>query len=127
MSKGGVFMEDQITTAQETNPTPAIRHKNKIGLPLIALGLELVPIPLMFLSSLFESSSSLLLSFLLLLVALLPVAGLVAGIFALSRGKKRIGTAGMVLSIIAVALPVLIVILSLVFFIVALPAALTNM
>jgi len=88
-------------------------RKNGIGLPIIALGLDLAPVLIVILSSTLRGTTA----FVLLFVVLLPVAGLITGIFSLSLGKGRIGKPGKVLAIIAISLPLALVIFILVIFI----------
>ena len=88
-------------------------RKNEIGLPLLALGLDLAPVLIVILSSIIRGTTA----FVLLFAVLLPVAGLITGIAALTLGKGRIGKPGKVLSIIAISLPLALVIFILVIFI----------
>lgn len=94
-------MENQSIDASDANSMTTIKHKNEIGLPLIALFLDFAPVLLVFLGSLVRGLSSAA----LLLALLLPVAGLITGIVSLSRGKARIGIVGKILAIIAIVLP----------------------
>jgi len=99
---GGLFiMENQSIDASDANSMTTIKHKNEIGLPIIALCLDFAPVLLVFLGSLVRGLSSAA----LLLALLLPVAGLITGIVSLSRGKARIGIVGKILAIIAIVLP----------------------
>lgn len=100
-------MNNQSDTSHDTN------HKDEIALPLIALGLDLLPVPLIFLSSLGLGMASLV----SLLIILSPIAGLITGISALSRGKARIGLSGKILAIIAVSLPLAAAVFIIIFFI----------
>ena len=88
-------------------------RRNGIVLPLIALGLDLAPIPIVFLGSITRGLTSVPFLF----VVLFPIAGLITGIFSLARGKGRIGNTGKVLAIIAISLPLTLVIFVLAFFI----------
>ena len=98
-------------TQNEAMPAP-IQRKTGIGLPLIALGLVLLPVVLLFITSLIREA----IPFINLLVILLPVAGLITGAIELIKGKARIGLAGKIIAIIAVALPLACVAAILVFF-----------
>jgi len=51
-----------------------------------------------------------------LLAILFPIAGLITGIAALRQGKEQIGRAGKIIAIIAIALPLLFVLLVILFF-----------
>jgi len=88
-------------------------RKNGLGLPIIALGLDLVPVLIFFLNSLIRGLTS----FALLLLVLLPVAGLVTGIVSLSLGKGKISIIGKTLAIIAISLPLVCVAFIIVIFI----------
>jgi len=88
-------------------------QKNKIGLPLIALGLDFLPVLLVYINSLTQGA----ISFILLLIVALPIAGLITGIVALSQGKGKIGIVGKIIAIIAIALPVIVIALIVIFFI----------
>jgi len=87
-------------------------HVPKIGLPLIALCLDLVPIVIIWLSSLFQFSFS----FFWLIAVLSPIAGLIAGVASLRRGKAQIGLIGKIIAIIAIATPLSAVAFVLIFF-----------
>jgi hypothetical protein len=84
-------------------------EKHEIGLPLIALGLVIVPVLIGFLLGALLSAA--LPSFVFLFLVLLPIAGMITGIFSLSRGKDRLGLAGKVLAIAAISLPAIFIIL----------------
>ena len=100
------------------------KHEIKITLPLVALGLDFVPIFFFFLLFFIDAfgqstfAGTILSSpAVLLLVLLSPAAGLIAGVIALNQGKKRIGRLGKTLAVIAVILPISAVIFIIVFFI----------
>ncbi|MCL1805474.1 MAG: hypothetical protein FWG28_05700 [Clostridiales bacterium] len=82
-----------------------------LGLPLIALGLDLLPVLVITLSRRSLSSFS------LLFLIMLPVAGVVTGVFALRRGRGGRYVAGNIISVVAVALPVIFVAIVLTIFI----------
>jgi len=88
-------------------------HKNKIGVPLIASVLSISPILIISIGSFGFA----LMSYAYLFLILCPIAGLIMGIISLIQGKKRIGLAGMIFAVIAVALPLAMVALILVVFI----------
>ena len=106
-------MKNKITDSQDQNSMTTIHRKNEIGLPLLALGLDLIPILLVFLSSLGLGLPS----FVLLFMVLSPIVGLITGVISLSRGKERIGIVGKILAITAIALPLILVIIIVIFFI----------
>jgi hypothetical protein len=112
---GGVFMDKQIVEAQDTNAVTTTERKNEIGLPLIALGMSFFPVLLFFMNifGLEVTLPSVLLPF----VIMLPLAGLITGTVSLSRGKERIGIAGKIIAIIAVALPLALIACIIVIFI----------
>ena len=88
-------------------------RKNGLGLPIIALGLDLVPVLVIFLNSIMRGFTAVALLF----VVLFPVAGLITGIAALTLGKGKISRIGKTLSIIAISLPLAVVLFVLVIFI----------
>ena len=88
-------------------------RKNGLGLPIIALGLDLAPVLLIFLYSITRGATA----FVLLFAVLFPIAGLITGIVYLSQGKGKIGSIGKILAIIAISLPLAVVLLFLVIFI----------
>lgn len=92
-------MNNQPNDAQDTNTEAGIRRYN-IALPLAALALDLLPVLLGFLGTrgIYIPMQS-------LLAILSPTMGLLTGIFALNQGKARIGLAGKIIAIVAIALP----------------------
>ena len=90
-----------------------IKATQGIGLPLIALGLDLISVVLYYLGSLTNLS----ISFILLLILFAPIAGMITGVVSLIRGKGRMGIIGKVIAIVAVALPTLAVLFILFFFV----------
>jgi len=70
--------------------------KPKIVLPIIALMLNILPFLL------FLMTPSIIILF---LISIFPFIGFILGIVALCKGKKRIGTPGLVLASLAVAWP----------------------
>ena len=105
-------MENKFNNEQNGNSIATINQKKEIALPLVAVLLS-SPIALVFLVALGWGLPS----FAVLFMVLSPIAGLITGIMSLCRGKKRNGVVGMILSIIAIALPASIVILIIVFLI----------
>ena len=88
-------------------------RNGEIGLPLIALGLDLAPVFIIT----FGSLTGRVPPFALLFTVLLPIAGLIMGIVSLSLGKSRIGKIGKTLAIITVSLPLAFVTFIVLFFI----------
>lgn len=105
-------MENKLNDKQNTNSIVAAHHKKEMVFPLIAVGLSLSIIPLFLCTLMWELPS-----FVILFMVMLPIAGFITGIASLCRGKKRIDKVGMILSITAIALPVSIVLLIIIFFI----------
>ena len=98
-------------------------RNNGIGLPLIALGLDLAPVLLIVLNSIIQG----VLSFTFLFMVLLPIAGLITGVVALTLGKDRIGRTGKIIAIIAISLPLAFVLFIIVFFIGAVTGVISLM
>ena len=88
-------------------------RKNGLGLPIIALGLDLAPVLIVFLGSIMRGMPA----FALLFVVLLPIAGLITGIVSLSLVKGRIDKIGKILAIFAISLPAALVLCVIVVFI----------
>ena len=79
---------------------------NKIGLSIFALMLVFAPVFAYLLAYVFGG----IVPAPLLAISLFgPIAGITVGIVSLCKGKKRIGSLGVVLSSIAVALPIIFV------------------
>ena len=87
--------------------------KYGIGLPLIALGLDFLPVLFIFLNWILQGAAA----SILLLAVLSPIAGLMMGIISLIRGKGRIGTAAKLIAVIAIALPAAFVTFIIIFFV----------
>jgi hypothetical protein len=96
-------MENKFSDTRDAAPETAARRKKEIGLPLIALTLDIVPV----LYLVFTASGSGAGGLATLFTILLPLAGIVTGVTALGRGKDRIGTSGKILAIIAIVLPLI--------------------
>ena len=84
---------------------PDVPLSKKIRLPLIALLLDFTPVLFIALASLGTALSGVF----LLGVILSPVAGMIVGAAALVQGRGQIGTAGVIIAGIAVALPIVFV------------------
>ncbi len=104
-------MNNQADDVRDINAETGV-HPNKLTLPLVALGLDLLPVLLGFLGSFGIS-----VPMYSLFVILSPTVGLITGIAALNQGKARIGLTGKIIAVIAVALPLAFVALIVVFFI----------
>lgn len=109
-------MKNQINEIHEENPqsdnSSEISTK-KITLPVIALMLDFLPFAvfyLRFFNSGFES-------FAIMLFLLCPIVGLILGVVAISKGKKVVGKAGMIIAILAVSLPLLLATLIILFYV----------
>ena len=99
-------MESKINDTQTAKTITTIHHKNEIGLPLIALGLDLLPFLIIALLSIASRYVvQWIVPFVVLIIVFSPIIGIITGAASLSRGKERIGIAGMVIAIIAVSLP----------------------
>ena len=105
-------MEDKPIDTQDTNPATTKHLKNAIGLPLIALGLALAPLLLVFLGSL----GLWLPSGIILVMILSPIFGLILGIVSLNEGIERIGKVGKTLAIAAIISPLSFVAFTLILF-----------
>ena len=98
-------MEEQFTDSRDEKISAVI------SLPLVALGLDLFPVLMIFFSRRSISSFS------LLFMLMLPVIGVIMGVSSLRRGKGRRYLAGNIIAIVAVALPVFFVVFVIVIFI----------
>jgi hypothetical protein len=99
-------MENNISETIDTSNTANVEKRNKIGLPIIALILDLMPfilIFILFLLSALPNLPALVFGLILLGILFSPIAGIMLGVISLSQwgiGKVRI------LSIIAILLPI---------------------
>ena len=98
-------MEKQLFDAQDEKLSAIL------GLPLVALGLDLIPVLAIVLGR------RSLTSFSLLLLIMLPVAGVITGVSSLRRGRGGRYIAGNVIAVIAIALPVVFVLFFITIFI----------
>ena len=74
--------------------------KIKIGLPLTALIFCVTPFIFYFLGRINDTFAVL-----FFVSILMPIFGIILGVTSIGMGKKKIGAAGMIISITAVALP----------------------
>ncbi|MCL2721768.1 MAG: hypothetical protein FWD47_10590 [Treponema sp.] len=93
------------------NENEQTTKKYKIGLTLLALGLVLFPILIIRITILFGFP------IIYIFIIISPIAGMILGVISLKQGRKKIGIFGMILSITAIALPVIVVISIIVLFI----------
>lgn len=93
-------------------------QNKKSVLPAVALELDLFAVISFFLGwgCFYSGVLYVIGGFLFLATALLPFGAVITGICALCRGKRRIGTGGIVCSVIAIALPVLVVLITVLVF-----------
>lgn len=88
----------------------AARQPSRSVLPILALALDLACIPSLLIALFLLAEPFSVFSLLFFLaVPILPVAGIGVGVISLSRGVAKVGVWGFVLSIIAIALPVIFV------------------
>ena len=94
--RGHLPMESKPTDMQNTNECNEKSH-----LPLVALLLNIIPFLLFLMGRdvIF-----------LVLISIFPISGFIIGMVALCYGKKRIGTSGVVISIIAIAWPLIFIV-----------------
>ena len=104
-------MDSQLHPAPDMEPEPS-KPKQSIVVPLIALGLDLMPLFLSYLGSI-----GLHVPRFSLITILCPICGLLTGVAALNQGKQRLGTVGVAIATLAVALPAAVVALIVLFFI----------
>lgn len=90
-------------------PKENLTSKKKVVLPIIALLFEILP----FVFVTFRGISGVV----LLLMLILPIVGFILGVSSLHKERAKIGTVGMIIAIIAVALPILLIGAIIVFFI----------
>ena len=99
-------------STRDTAQAAVQASQNRILLPLIALGLDFLPILMSGIMSF-----GIRIPAVNLLMLLSPISGLILGIVALSKGKAHIGTIGKIIALLAVALPLAIVGLVIFFFV----------
>ena len=93
-------MEQKNTDAQNTDSENVVHSKRKLGIPIVALLFNIIP----FLLFLMNPDV-----ILLFLMSIFPIVGLLLGIISLCLGKRRIGKPGVILSIIAIAWPIVFI------------------
>ncbi|MCL2070935.1 MAG: hypothetical protein FWH07_01735 [Oscillospiraceae bacterium] len=86
---------------------------NKLLLPILALSIEVAAALLFLLGSMFQIAGG----FVVLFAILLLISGFILAIAGLGNGVKEIGKPGLVLSIIAIAIPLAPVLFIIVFLI----------
>jgi len=84
------------------------------AMPVVAVVLDILP-ALWVLLGLTANSS--IMSPVFLLVLLAPIAGMLLGVISICRGREKTGKAGMILAVIAVALPLALIAGVILFFI----------
>jgi len=99
-------MEQKPNETQTTNKKITQSTEYKLGLPITALLFNIIP----YLLFLVESDV-----FILIFISIFPFIGFLLGIVALCRGVERIGKHGRIISIIAIAWPVVFVLTTLLF------------
>ena len=108
-------MENKSHDTQSVNSAADRQSKNKLTLPLIALCLSVLPVPIIIIT-LFGLAAGFA-AVMLLPTLLSPVVGLVMGVIYLSKGKARTCRCGKILAVIAIALPLSAVVFVIIFFI----------
>jgi len=93
-------MEDKSVDTQNVDYENTTRIEKKLGLPIVALLLNVLP----FIYFVVNPDV-----IMLILISLFPFCGVIIGIVALCYGKKRIGTLGVILSIFAIVWPIIFV------------------
>ena len=126
MYTGRVTQEQVMTHETELVPVEtAPLQKNEVGLPLLALGFDLLPVLFWSIGSLVPPGQFA--SVVLLVSVMCPIIGLVIGVTALTRRKERIGNIGKIIAILAVALPIAAAVFLLLFFIGAMTGIISLM
>jgi len=116
-------MENKINDMQTGSNHVYISKSKGIALPLIALGLDLIPVLIICASLLLRGMSAII----LFLLVLSPAAGLVTGIVSLCRGKGRTGIAGKIIAVTAIVIPLAFVAFVVVIFIGAVTGVISLM
>ena len=106
-------MENKSVDTQDTSPETTELQNNKIGLPLLALTLVIIPALLALLNML----GLYLPPFAALIMIISPIIGLVLGIMALDKKDGQIGKARKILATTAIAIPLIFVAIILIIFI----------
>ena len=95
----------ELQNWQEIDVDAKVPMIKRIRLPLVALGLDLMPFLIYYVLR-FNMAVT---SFFLLSAVMFPIFGAVTAIAAIREGKKEIGVLGMVIAILAFALPLVFV------------------
>ena len=93
-------MEQKPDVMQNIDPKDTTHSEKKLNLPMVALMLNIIPY---FLFLIWRDV------FMLFFISIFPIAGFKVGIVALCHGKRRIGTLGQVISVIAIAWPLVFI------------------
>jgi hypothetical protein len=87
-------MENKNIDEKDSTQMGAMHRGNGLGLPIVAIGLGLLPVIILQIpQTIWWMTSSA-----LLIIILLPIAGLIAGIISLNRCKGQIGYVRKILS-----------------------------
>jgi hypothetical protein len=103
---------DRIDCIEKEDP-PMENKRKELGLPILALSLDLAAILLFYLSMFLYDIAGVLFLFSMLF----PIVAVINGVNALRKGKARIGMAGKIIAIIAIAIPLLVVLYVIMFFV----------
>jgi hypothetical protein len=104
-------MKNQSIDKKGKNPAESQSYKKKIGLPLIALGLDFLPVFLIIL----DTHITRVFGVMYLVMIFLPITGVIVGVKALSQGRDEIGIVGKIIAIIAIVLPIFLIVFLLIF------------
>jgi hypothetical protein len=116
-------MKKESYDMQDAALSAANDGENGMLLPLVALGLELLPVLIVFVGLRFRGVSSAL----LLIAVALPIIGFVIAIQSLCLMKKRGGLAGKLIAGVAVALPPVFVVSVVLLFLGAVSSGVSHM
>ena len=89
------------------------RRIRNLGMPLAALCLSILPFVLLALQGPIGYRMS---AITILFIVCMPIAGVVMGFSSLGEGRSQIGIVGVVISLVAVALPIITVVSGVLFF-----------
>lgn len=101
-------MENNFDNVKNIDSAADISKKKSLRLPITALAFDFLPVLIVLIGSLTPLYRYL--GIIPLLIAILsPFAGIMTGMIALFNGRKKIGKLGVVLSVGAIALPIIFV------------------